>query len=305
MLAARSRSRIINTANPTRRSRRPRLAAARELRKDSTMPELPDVELFRRRLVDHGLGRRIVSVAVNDRRVLGGLSAARFAARLRGARLVSARRHGKHLLVELDKSGWLTLHFGMTGSLELGATKDEPPAFTRVRLDLADGHRLAYVNKRMLGHVGLTDDADDFIAAEGLGPDALDPRFDRAAFRAAIAGRKQDVKAALMDQSAMAGVGNIYADEILFQARLNPRLRADRLDERAMSTLFRKTKATLAKAIARGAGSERQAERLGRGSLLSRRAEGARCPRCGATIAMIRINGRSTFLCARCQPAPR
>ena len=176
--------------------------------------------------------------------------------------MTASRRHGKHLLVDVGPPGWLTLHFGMNGSLKHFTDGEDDPTYDRVRFDFAGGHHLAYVNPRLLGRVGLAPDADAFIAAEGLGPDALDPRFDLAAFELALEGRKRDVKSLLMDQEVLAGVGNIYSDEILFQARINPRTRCDRLDAGARRQLFGRIKEVLEIAIASGAGAERLVDRL-------------------------------------------
>jgi formamidopyrimidine-DNA glycosylase len=143
--------------------------------------------------------------------------------------LVAARRHGKHLMAKIDRGGWLTLHFGLTGALQFVPSRDEDPPFTRVRLDFAGDGRLAYVNKRMIGRVGLAEEAAAFIADEKLGPDALDRRFDFAAFRSAVRGSQRDVKSVLVDQEVISGIGNIYSDEILFQARIDPDERIDKL----------------------------------------------------------------------------
>jgi formamidopyrimidine-DNA glycosylase len=181
------------------------------------MPELPDVELFKRHLDATCLGRSIRGVIITDTRILAGASASELAQRLEGARIVKSLRHGKHLLVHLGPPGWLTMHFGMNGSLRHFEDGEDDPPYDRLRLDFADGHHLAYVNPRLLGRVGPARDAAEFIAAQRLGPDALDPRFDLAAFERAIAGRKRDVKSVLMDQEVVAGIGNIYSDEILFR----------------------------------------------------------------------------------------
>ena len=160
-----------------------------------------------------------------------------FIAKLTGNRFEASRRHGKHLLVRLRSDGWLTLHFGMTGSLVyFRRTSDDPP-YDRVRFDFEGGRHLAYVNRRMLGRVGLADDADEFIRAEELGRDALDPAFDLEAFNRAIEGRRRDIKSVLMDQTLMAGIGNIYADEILFQARLHPKIAVTSLSNQQRATL--------------------------------------------------------------------
>ena len=120
----------------------------------------------------------------------------------------------------------------MTGSLVyFGEGSDDPP-YDRVRFDFEGDRHLAYVNRRMLGRVGLADDAEEFIRAEELGPDALDPAFDLEAFNRAIEGRRRDVKSVLMDQTLIAGIGNIYADEILFQSCLHPKTAVTSLSSR-------------------------------------------------------------------------
>ena len=147
------------------------------------MPELPDVETFKRVLASNALGKTIARVVVADRRIVGKLAAQTFISRLQGARLVAARRYGKHLMARIDRGGWLILHFGMTGALHFVPKPDQEPPFTRVRFDFAGDGSLAYTNKRMIGRVGLIEDAADFIADEKLGPDALDRRFDFRAFK--------------------------------------------------------------------------------------------------------------------------
>lgn len=265
------------------------------------MPELPDVEGFKRLLTKSALRKTIAQVVVSDARILGKLSARRFASRLRGAKLVEARRHGKYLMVRLDRGGWLTLHFGMTGALQsVGKSEGEPP-FTRVRLDFADDGSLAYVNKRMIGRVGLTDDAADSVAAEKLGPDALDRRFDFEAFRAALGDLKRDVKSVLMDQQIVAGIGNIYSDEILFQARINPATRIDELAPSQLKRLFMQMRKVLKTAVSRGAGSEQFVERMPRGSLLPQRKKGGHCPRCRSSLTTFKLGSRTAYCCSRCQ----
>jgi formamidopyrimidine-DNA glycosylase len=268
------------------------------------MPELPDVELYKRYLEAHALRQTLEGVAVNDARILGNLPVEAFVARLTGNRFDGSRRHGKHLLVRLAKGGWLTLHFGMTGDLVYFRDEADDPRYDRVRFDFASGGRLAYVNRRMLGRVGLADDADAFIEGEELGPDALDPTFDLAAFARAIEGRRRDVKSVLMDQALIAGIGNIYADEILFQARLHPQKPVTSLDEGQRTELFRLIRQVLQKAIECGAGAEQFLERLPDDYLLPHRDKGGRCPRCGGPIATLKAAGRTSYYCPRCQPAP-
>ena len=196
------------------------------------------------------------------------------------------------------------MHFGMTGTLAWFEHEADDPPYDRVRFDFAGGGHLAYVNRRMLGRIGLADDADAFIRAEGLGPDALDPAVDLEAFTRATLGRRRDVKSVLMDQTLIAGIGNIYADEILFQARLHPKTPVTSLDERQRAELFRQIKQVLKTAIECGAGAEQFLERLPDHFLLPRREKGGKCPRCGSPIATLKVAGRTSYYCPRCQPAP-
>jgi formamidopyrimidine-DNA glycosylase len=266
------------------------------------VPELPDVELYKRYLDGRALHQKIARVVVSDARILGDLAEADFVARLKGNRLEDSRRHGKHLLVRLARGGWLTMHFGMTGALCWFGKADDDPPYDRVRLEF-ERNSLAYVNRRMLGRIGLTGDADAFIEAEGLGPDALDPAFDLAAFSAALDGRR-DVKSVLMDQALIAGIGNIYADEILFQARLHPKTPAKSLGKAKRKALFDRMREVLRTAIDGGAGAEQFLERLPKSYLLPQRHEGGVCPRCGRKLATLKAAGRTSYYCKHCQPEP-
>jgi formamidopyrimidine-DNA glycosylase len=265
------------------------------------MPELPDVESFKRVLARSALRKTIDRVVVSDARILGNLSARTFAARLQGAKLVAARRHGKHLMASVDRGGWLALHFGMTGALHFIQNPDKEPPFTRVRLDFANDGCLAYTNKRMIGRVGLIEDVADFIADEKLGPDALDRRFDFHAFKTAVLGIRRDVKSVLMDQQIIAGIGNIYSDEILFQARINPAARMNELAPDQLKRLFLEIRKVLKTAVARRAGSEQFIERMPKGALLPERKKGGRCPRCRSYLKVFKLGGRTAYCCPRCQ----
>ncbi len=265
------------------------------------MPELPDVEGFKRVLAKNALRKTIDQVVVSDARILGKLPVGTFASRLKGAKLIAVRRHGKHLMANIDRGGWLTLHFGMTGALQFVGKPDGEPPFTRVRLDFADDGSLAYTNKRMIGRVGLVEDAADFIAVERLGVDALDRRLDFDAFSTAVLSLKRDVKSVLMEQEVIAGIGNIYSDEILFQARINPAERIDKFSPNQFKHLFVEMRRVLKTAVARGAGSEQFVERMPKGSLLPERNKGGHCPRCRSVLKTFKIGGRTAYCCPQCQ----
>ncbi len=262
------------------------------------MPELPDVEGFKEVLVRSALRKTIDGVAVNDARILAGRLARAFAARLRGAKLMAARRHGKYLMASIDRGGWLVLHFGMTGALRFIPKSAEEPPFTCVRIDFANDGSLAYTNKRMIGRVSLVKDAADFVAQEKLGSDALDPKFDFQAFKMAVAGIRRNAKSVLMDQQIIAGIGNIFSDEILFQARINPSARLDELSVSELEHLFLTMRKVLKAAIISGAGST---ERMPKGSLLPERKKDGQCPRCGSLLKMFKLGGRTAYCCPHCQ----
>src|SRR5215469_8609703 len=155
------------------------------------MPELPDVELYKRVLDEHGLGRVVVHVAVPDPGSLEGATAGTLQKRLKDRRLSGSSRHGKVLFAAFEDAMTLAMHFGTNGSLRaVDEGAGEPPS-TRLLFAFGDGERIAYVNPRRIGHVCVTDNARAFIVSEKMGPDALDTSFDEKAFGAALAKRRQ------------------------------------------------------------------------------------------------------------------
>jgi formamidopyrimidine-DNA glycosylase len=267
------------------------------------MPELPDVEIFKRRVVHGCLGRVVARAVVADPGSLEGATAATLQRRLKGRHVTSCQRHGKVLFVGFDNVT-LAMHFGTNGSLQHVPRDADGPAHARMLFEFTAGDRLAYVNPRRIGHVCLTEGVAAFIADQKLGPDALDPVFDEVAFAASLANRRQPIKALLMDQARVAGIGNIYADEILFQARLHPGLAANALDEGMRHCLFGAMKHVLQTAVDCGAGAEDFTDRLPKGFLLPERRAGGHCPRCGTQLAIDRRGGRTGYHCPRCQPEP-
>lgn len=268
------------------------------------MPELPDVESFKRYLDATSLHKKIESVRVTNAKVLRGVSGTMLKKTLPGHSFEETRRHGKHLFAALDDGRWLRLHFGMTGRLAYFKDLDDDPAHDRVRFDFVNGYHLAFDDQRLFGQVGLIEDPDAFIAAQGLGPDAMDESFDRSAFIERMQNRKGGIKSALMDQSFLAGIGNLYADEILFQAKLHPNASVQNLDPKALGNLYTTMRRVLRVAVDRGAGSEELVDKLPRSYLLPNREAGRDCPRCGGSIKAIKAAGRTTYLCPRCQRKP-
>jgi formamidopyrimidine-DNA glycosylase len=267
------------------------------------MPELPEVEIFTRVVRDHCRGRTIERVAVTDPLILEGVAPAALERRLAGAPIRAAERYGKHLLILFSRAGALAMHFGTNGSLEPVSPAAAAPRYTRLQLHFAGGGGLAYVNPRRLGRVSLCDSPAAFAAANRLGPDALDPTLDLPRFAALLAKSRRDLKALLMDQQRLAGIGNIYSDEILFQARLHPGAVASALGGEEGARLFHAMRETLATAIRCGAGSEQMTERLPKDFLLPHRHPGGRCPRCGTALGVLKRGGRTGYYCPRCQGA--
>ena len=265
------------------------------------MPELPDVENYKRYLDATALHKRIEDVHVADTRFLKKTAERRLRDGLIGHSFASTRRHGKYLLIEIEGGGWLASHFGMTGHLRYFKDPNQDPGDDRLRLDFDNGYHLAFVSKRMLGHVRLIDDTDRFVEEQKLGVDALDPAADKAWFYQALSSKRGGLKSALTDQSLIAGIGNVYSDEILYQAGLDPDARVQKLSEDQVDCLFDTMHWVLNTAIDCGAGSEELVEKLPGHFLLHYREKGAACRRCGAELESRKVSGRTTHLCPRCQ----
>ncbi|MBE0476761.1 MAG: Fpg/Nei family DNA glycosylase [Coriobacteriia bacterium] len=269
------------------------------------MPELPDVETMRRYLERTSLRRRVAEVERVDGYVTRGTRARELHEALRGARLASTARIGKNLLVRLADGAarpWLALHFGMTGRLLRLEAGEVPPAETRLLLRFAGagGGALALVDRRRLGRVALADSPGGFADSRRLGPDALDPALTEEAFLRLLERRRGRVKAALMDQSLVAGIGNVYSDEILFQARIAPLERLARMSAPRRRRLYRALREVLRAAVE----AEGDPARMPEGWLLRRRREGEPCPgRCAGTVERVKLGGRSAYWCPRCQKA--
>jgi formamidopyrimidine-DNA glycosylase len=260
------------------------------------MPELPEVEIYTRYFERHALRKKVARVHVRDERILGDIRKETFERRLRGRQFVSVRRHGKHLFAETQGT-WLHLHFGMTGDLLHGESGEAEPRFPRVVFVFQGGSWLAFDDMRLFGLVELVNDPDVYITEHGLGHDPLDARFTAARFARALDGRRGAVKSLLMGQEVVAGLGNLYVDEVLFERSIDPRRSVEKIseeDKRALFTAIRR----LMKAAVRQ--HERNAELPAR-SLIHHREAGALCPRCGGTIRRTVVYGRTTFYCPKHQ----
>jgi formamidopyrimidine-DNA glycosylase len=259
------------------------------------MPELPDVESFKRYLDATSLHKRIADVDVLSAYVLKGISARELAHGLKGRCFESSRRHGKHLFVRTDGDVWLRLHFGMTGSLRYFKDEEKAPPHARVLFIFARDYRLAFDDQRKFGEIGLIQDVDEFLKMRALGPDALD--VDLTNLKELLAEHRGAVKSILMNQKLIAGIGNIYADEILFHAHMHPATETARLNDKRRRQLFRAMRRVLEKAIEYRA----DVTCTPKSWLLPRRGKGGKCPRCVRKLKSSKIGGRTAWFCPHCQ----
>ena len=278
------------------------------------MPELPEVESIVRAVRPALLGRRIVACRVPWARTLGGMTPRRFAGRLRGCRITAVTRRAKHFVIAVPGPGRprqaLVGHLRMSGRLVVAAGPAAEARWVRVALDLDDGCVLQFVDVRKFGRLELVEDPAPRLA--DLGPEPLAPGFDADALGACLAGRRRAIKAALLDPRVVAGIGNIYADEALFAARLHPARRADRLRRPERTRLHAALVDVLQRALARGGSSFDAFYRMPDGRPGSFQDEfavygrtGRPCRRCGATVRRFVVAGRGTHVCLRCQRPPR
>jgi formamidopyrimidine-DNA glycosylase len=259
------------------------------------MPELPDVETFKRYFDATSLHQRIENVEVRDAYILKGISTRELARELKERRFKSTRRHGKHLFVRADGDLWLRLHFGMTGSLRYFKHEEQAPRHTRVLFVFANAHSLAFEDQRKFGEIGLIEDVNNFLKKRALGPDALDVSLGQ--FREMFAKHRGAVKTILLNQKLVAGIGNIYADEILFRTRIHPATQVSALKEKTVTKLFRAGRDILKKAIE----AKADMDRMPKSWLLPHRGKGGKCPRCGRELKSATIGGRTAWFCAHCQ----
>ncbi len=236
------------------------------------MPELPEVEAARFIARRVAVGRRVTGVwCAADPIVFEGVSAARVRKALLGRRVLAARRHGKHLWLELDRRPWPSFHFGMTGGLHTprvpsvrlvsGGRRHPgavwPPRFTKLRLTLDDGGELALADARRLGRIRLRHDPPREPPISLLGFDALLHLPSPARFRELLRGRSAPIKAVLLDQSFAAGVGNWIADEVLYQAGIDPRRRAHTLSDAEVRRLRAKIRSVVTTSVRARSDSDR------------------------------------------------
>jgi formamidopyrimidine-DNA glycosylase len=279
------------------------------------MPELPEVEVVRRGLELHVAGSTVERVRVLHSRPLRRHLAgpADFAARMSGQSIVGARRRGKYLWLALASGDALLAHLGMSGQLLVKARTSPPERHLRVVLELTDGVDLRFADQRMFGGLQISSDGAQLPPEiVHIARDPLDPAFDDAGFTAAVHKRRTGIKRALLDQTLISGVGNIYADEALWAAGLHYARPTETLRRTEVHRLLSEVRAVMTRALDEGGtsfdalyvnvnGESGYFER----SLAVYGQEGRACRRCGTPIRRAAFMNRSSYTCPHCQPRPR
>jgi formamidopyrimidine-DNA glycosylase len=270
------------------------------------MPELPEVEIFRRYVETNALDQTVRQVEVLKSKILESVTEAQLQNALKGHRFDETKRHGKYLFLHVDKTdSWVVFHFGMTGFLQYS---DKPVPITeqtemlgkkkahvRVRIEFENGASLAFDELRMFGKMGFAEDLDAYLQKRKLGKDALE--ISKAEFREALLKRKGQIKPALMDQSLVAGPGNVYVDEMLFQCKIHPEALIKTLSQVDADCLYEQMVSILKKTIE----AKAVRKKLPAGYLTHSRKKNGQCPRDKTDLEIITVGGRTTYFCPVCQ----
>jgi formamidopyrimidine-DNA glycosylase len=271
------------------------------------MPELPEVETIKNELAPHILGRTFNDITLLWNSIVKTPSVEEFRSRLTGQKITGLSRHGKYLVLALNTDDLLVIHMKMSGSLLLSRDSKEPPKYTRAIFHLDDGTRIFFLDPRKFGRVWLV--RDWRMAAQKLGPEPLEPEFTPQVLADRLRNRKAPVKALLHDQSVIAGIGNMYADEALFAARIHPLRPGGSLTTEELERLHNAIQQTLRAAIDNKGASivnyYRPGGETGTAHFDFKVAHGRskNCPNCGGPIQRIPVRNRGTYFCPRCQPA--
>ncbi|MBN1643969.1 MAG: DNA-formamidopyrimidine glycosylase [Dehalococcoidales bacterium] len=269
------------------------------------MPELPEVETVKNELSPHIIGRRITGVELLWEGIVKGPSPEEFCKRIVGQRIIALTRLGKYLIARLSTGNKLIIHLKMTGSLLLGKEGDGVPKFTRAVISLDDGQRIFFRDPRKFGVLKLVNDTAEI--ERKLGPEPFEEGFTQEVFTARLSKRKAPIKALLLDQKFLAGVGNMYADEALFTAGIDPRRTADSLSKSEIKRLYFAIQKVLKEGIEFGGasvvtyfhpdgstGTAHQHFHVAHGQKKD-------CSVCGTPIERIVVRGRGTYHCPHCQ----
>jgi formamidopyrimidine-DNA glycosylase len=279
------------------------------------MPELPEVEVVRRGLTEHVAGDVVVGVDVREQRSVRRHAAGpeHFAARLTGRTIDAVRRRGKYLWLGLDDGAALLGHLGMSGQLLVQFAGAPDESHLRVRLLMGRGRELRFVDQRMFGGLSISEHGAELPPEIAhIAPDPFEAAFDDELFAVRLRRKRTGLKRALLDQGLVSGIGNIYADEALWRARLHYARPTDTLNRSEIARVLAAVRAVMGQALAQGGTSfdALYVDVNGESGYFDRSLEvygqvGQPCSRCGTRIRRDPFMNRSSYTCPRCQPRPR
>ena len=261
------------------------------------MPELAEVETFKSYFDKTSLHQKIIDIIIKDNRILN-TDPDNFKSTLLNKKFNSTIRHGKYLFVKLNSTA-LIIHFGMTGDLSYFKYSKNLPPYSKVIFKFENRNALSYISQRMFGWLDITDSINSFLHDKKLGPDALKMTFED--FQQTLKRRTTIAKTALMNQSIIAGIGNIYSDEILFQAHIHPQMKINEVSEQDLKILFQKIKSVLQYGISKAGSLDTYSPEL----LIPHRKKDGTCPSCSKLLERYEIQGRHGFFCKNCQKLPK
>lgn len=255
------------------------------------MPELPDVETYKRYLDSTSLNKKIDQVSEINKKILKNTSKKKLKESLIKTKFINTERHGKYLFLLNSKKIWTVVHFGMTGFVKYFKDLEDKPSHTRLLFHFDNGYYLAFDNQRLLGKIELTKNQEEYIRSKNLGIDALHVSFD--VFQDLFQAKRGMIKSALMDQSVIAGIGNIYADEILFQSEIYPKTKVNQLDTDDLKNMYDNMQEIFDIAINTKVNTNDFPDTY----IIPNRTKNGVCPKDGEKLKTIKVNGRTTYFC--------
>ncbi len=272
------------------------------------MPELPEVETVKNELLPHVIGRRIMGITLFWEGIVREPSVEEFRSRLIGQEITGITRHGKYLFFSLSSDDLLLIHLKMTGSLIIGRHSSEPPRHTRAIIHLDKDTDIFFRDPRKFGLMRLVRDKKNII--NKLGPEPLEADFTTRVLAQLLSRRKAPLKALLLDQSIIAGIGNMYTDEALFQAKIHPLRPGESLSQEEIKRLHSAIQKVLRAAIGNKGASVANYLRpdgtpgTAHFEFKVAHGTGKHCANCGTQIKRIVVRNRGTYICPKCQVEP-
>jgi len=255
------------------------------------MPELPDVETFKRYIDSTSLNKTITKVNTIHEKILENISKKNLKKTLIDNKFVETKRHGKYLFLQLSNKKWMIIHFGMTGFVKYFKKLDDKPSHTRLLITFDNGYYLAIDNQRLLGKIGITESKEAYVNNKNLGVDALDT--SNSLFQELLAKKKGMIKSALMDQSVISGIGNIYSDEILFQTGIHPKTKINKLGKNDLKEIYQNMQEIFTVAIDTKVNTNDFPDTY----IIPNRQKDGLCPKGGEKLNTVKVNGRTTYFC--------